>query len=59
MYTYHMHSIVITLPACNLNIGLALLVKGINVIKPNTYRYFAGVHYDLNTYRCFAGMHYD
>ena len=29
----HMHSIVIALPA-NLNIGLALLVKGINIIKP-------------------------
>ena len=30
----HMHSIVIALPAWNLNIGLALLVKGINIIKP-------------------------
>ena len=30
----HMHSIVIALPARNVNIGLALFVKGINIIKP-------------------------
>ena len=48
----HMHSILIALPACNLNIGLTLLVNGMHIIQPITS------NSAIVIYNCFHGYHH-